>query len=67
MQKKLERLTEDLLDISKIETKSLHLKKETFDLKELPSYIVDDYFNQQNISCNIKFDSINKEHLGSIV
>jgi signal transduction histidine kinase len=32
--KRLQRLTEDLLDVTKIETKSLDLKKELFDLNQ---------------------------------
>ena len=33
--KGLQRLTEDILDISRIESKSLDLKKESFDLSEM--------------------------------
>jgi len=33
--KRLERLTEDILDISRIESKSLDLRKESFNLSEM--------------------------------
>ena len=46
--RKLHRLTDDVLDITKIETNSLHLKKETFNLKELMQVLVDDYISQNN-------------------
>ena len=46
--RKLQRLTDDVLDITRIETKSLRLKKDTFDLKELIQVLVDDYKIQNN-------------------
>ncbi|MGA7044458.1 MAG: HAMP domain-containing sensor histidine kinase, partial [Nitrososphaeraceae archaeon] len=50
--RKLHRLTDDVLDISKIETNSLHLKKETFNLKELIQSLVDDSISQNdNANC----------------
>jgi len=50
--RKLHRLTDDVLDISRIETNSLHLKKETFNLKELMQSLVDDSINQNdNANC----------------
>ena len=44
----LHRLTDDVLDITRIETNSLYLKKETFNLKELLQVLVDDYISQNN-------------------
>lgn len=44
----LHRLTDDVLDITRIETNSLHLKKETFNLKELMQVLIDDYISQNN-------------------
>ena len=50
--RKLHRLTDDVLDISRIETNSLHLKKETFNLKELMQSLVDDSISQNdNANC----------------
>ena len=44
--KRLQRLTEDILDISKIESKSLDLKKESFNLSEMLSSTIMDCKNQ---------------------
>ena len=52
--RKLQRLTDDVLDINTIETNSLHLRKDTFSLKELIQVLVDDYKSPNN---NKKYDS----------
>ena len=44
--KRLQRLTEDILDVTKIESHSLNLKKERFNLIELISNIVQDVTSQ---------------------
>jgi signal transduction histidine kinase len=44
--KRLQRLTEDILDVTKIETKTLDLKKELFNLSELIMITMTDYKNQ---------------------
>ncbi|HYT01322.1 MAG TPA: sensor histidine kinase [Candidatus Acidoferrum sp.] len=63
--KRLRRLTEDILDITKIEGKSLQLEKEQFNLYEVILNVVQDYKNQQieNPSLDIKIlsDDANKE------
>lgn len=41
--RRLERLTQDLLDVAKIESQSLKLNKERFDIGELASVLVEDY------------------------
>ena len=41
--KRLQKLTNDILDVSRIESQSLNLDKEVFDLNELISRIVQDY------------------------
>jgi signal transduction histidine kinase len=51
---KLKQLTEDVLDVAKIENNSLQLKKEEFDLKDLAVHIVQDYENQISTNNNIK-------------
>lgn len=43
---KLQRLTEDILDVQKIESKTMNLKKERFHLNKLILDIVRDYRNQ---------------------
>jgi two-component system, OmpR family, sensor histidine kinase VicK len=47
--KKMNKLTDNVLDIAKIESKTFYLKKETFDLKELIQDLVDDYISENNI------------------
>jgi signal transduction histidine kinase len=44
--KRLKRLTDDILDVSKIESQLLQLNKEMVDLNELISNVVEDYRNQ---------------------
>jgi signal transduction histidine kinase/ActR/RegA family two-component response regulator len=46
--RKLHRLTDDVLDTTRIETNSFHLKKEIFNLKELIQVLVDEYKSQNN-------------------
>ncbi|HEY0579274.1 MAG TPA: HAMP domain-containing sensor histidine kinase [Candidatus Nitrosocosmicus sp.] len=66
---RLQRLTEDILDATKIESKTLHLHKEKFDLTDLLSITINDYKN--NIKKNddgkgkirLLYTNINKEPL----
>jgi signal transduction histidine kinase len=44
--KRLQRLTEDILDVTKIEARSLGLKKELFDLNEMILNAISDFNNQ---------------------
>jgi signal transduction histidine kinase len=44
--KRLQQLTEDILDVTKIESQSLKLNKERFNLSELISTIVEEYKNE---------------------
>jgi signal transduction histidine kinase len=66
---RLQRLTEDILDVTKIESKTLHLHKEKFDLTDLLSIIINDYKNNieknDNDECKIRllYTNINKEPL----
>jgi signal transduction histidine kinase len=63
--KRLRRLTEDILDITKIEGKSLQLAKERFNLYEVILNVVQDYRSQQieNTTLDIKilFDEPDKD------
>ncbi|MER5175956.1 MAG: HAMP domain-containing sensor histidine kinase [Candidatus Nitrosocosmicus sp.] len=60
--RKLQKLSEDLLDIAKIEKNLLYLNKEIFNLMELLQVLIDDCKSQQiNNLCDIKFHSIIKE------
>jgi signal transduction histidine kinase len=54
--KKLHRLAENILDASKIESKSLTLNKQRLNLNDIISSIVEDYRNQiQKANVNVKF------------
>ena len=44
--KRLQRLTEDILDVTRIESQSLRLNKEKFILNDLVSSIVEEYKNE---------------------
>src|ERR687888_110171 len=53
--KRLQRLSQDILDITKIESGLLRLNKEHFDLKQVISNAVDDYRNQiKNSNKNVR-------------
>jgi signal transduction histidine kinase/CheY-like chemotaxis protein len=72
--RKLQRLTDDVLDINRIETNSLHIRKDTFNLKELIQVLVDDYKSPndngkkydsniyRNIELSCLFHSITEDH-----
>jgi signal transduction histidine kinase len=62
--KKLIQLTNDILDVTKIETNNLNLHKEIFNLSDLVTDIIEDYGNQidkENITLT-KFQYSNKDH-----
>ena len=63
--KRLRRLTENILDITKIEGRSLQLEKEQFNLYELILNVVQDHRNQQienpTVDIQVMSDEPNKE------
>jgi signal transduction histidine kinase len=63
--KRLRRLTEDILDITKIEGKSLQLEKEQFNLYEVILNVVQDYRSEQienrTLDIQVLSDEPNKE------
>lgn len=64
--KRLQRLTEDILDVTKIENSSLKLNKERFNLYHLLSSSVEDYKNQiekHNVSIELLLEPNNKDLL----
>ena len=64
--KRLQRLTEEILDISRIESKSLDLKKESFNLSEMILNAVADSNNQvakEHKDTNLKLDFDSKEDI----
>ena len=60
--KRLLQLADDILDVTKIESSSLRLKKETFDFKELITLIINEYNKIiEKSNKNIKLVYISKE------
>ena len=60
--KRLQRLTEDILDVTKIESHSLNLKKERFDLTELISNTIQDATGQSEKVNNGKLKLVFYNH-----
>lgn len=58
--RRLERLTQDLLDVAKIESESLKLNKERFNMGELVSIIVEDYQKRVIDGHNTSFECESK-------
>ena len=59
--KRLQRLTEDILDVTKIESQSLQLNKEQFNLREMMLNAIADSNNQLKKDNNIKLELVSKE------
>jgi two-component system, OmpR family, sensor histidine kinase VicK len=51
---RLQRLTEDILDVTKIESRSLNLKKEQFNLNEVISNAIEDIMTKKDFLTSIK-------------
>ena len=54
--KRLKKLSEDILDVTKIESHSLKLNKETFDINALIVNIIDNYVRNSLNKKDIKFE-----------
>ena len=64
--KRLQRLTEDILDVTKIESHSLKLNIERFNLSDLISSIIEDYRNRiekDNIAVKLLYEPNNKDNI----
>ncbi|HEY9386521.1 MAG TPA: HAMP domain-containing sensor histidine kinase [Nitrososphaeraceae archaeon] len=64
--KRLQRLTEDILDVTKIESQSLKLNKQRLNLNDIISSITEDYRNQigkANVSLEVLYDNHNNNDL----
>ena len=62
--KRLQRLTQDILDIARIESKSLNLKKESFNLSEMILSAIADSKNQdakEHKDANLKLEFIDSK------
>jgi two-component system, OmpR family, sensor histidine kinase VicK len=58
--KRLQRLTEDILDVTKIESQSLNLKKEIFNLNEIAMGVIAEYGNQARRKDNVKISLVSR-------
>jgi two-component system sensor histidine kinase VicK len=58
--KRLQRLTEDILDVTRIESQSLNLKKERFDLNDIIMSILAEYGSQTSGKNNVKITFVPK-------
>ena len=63
--KRLHRLTEDILDVTKIESQSLHLRKERFNLIEIINNVIADSTNQikKESKGNTMLELVSKEDI----
>jgi two-component system, OmpR family, sensor histidine kinase VicK len=59
--KRLQRLTEDVLDVTKIESQSLNLKKEQFNLKDVITNAIDDIM-LNNVSYKAKAKNVSNDN-----
>ena len=65
---RLQRLTNDILDVTRIESQTLQLNKELFNLNELISNILEDYKNQvNNTMVQLIFKNIKMENGSSFI
>ena len=58
--KRLQRLTEDILDVTKIESQSLNLKKEIFNLNEIVINVLAEYGSRTGGKNNVKITFVPK-------
>jgi signal transduction histidine kinase len=63
---RLQRLTNDILDVTRIESHTLKLNKERFDLNDIVSHVIEDFRNQAN-NAHIELTSETKKDDSSIV
>ena len=64
--KRLQRFTDDILDVTKIESQSLKLSKERFNLNDLISNIIDGYRNyieKDNVQVKLLYEPNNKDNI----
>jgi signal transduction histidine kinase len=64
--KRLKQLTEDILDVTKIESNSLHLNKQEFDLKDLVINTIQDYKSQMRTATTGAADDNNNNNNNKI-
>jgi two-component system, OmpR family, sensor histidine kinase VicK len=59
--KRLKQLTEDILDVTRIESNSLHISKQEFDLKDLVINTIQDYKSQMRTATTAAADDNNNK------
>jgi two-component system sensor histidine kinase VicK len=65
---RLQRLTNDILDVTRIESQTLKLNKEKFSLSDLLSNIVQDYKNNiEKSNCNVRLSYNNQPNKDSFI
>jgi signal transduction histidine kinase len=65
---RLQRLTNDILDVTRIESQTLKLNKEKFNLSDLLSNIVQDYKNNiEKSNCNVRLSYNNQPNKDSFI
>ncbi|MFL6471919.1 MAG: ATP-binding protein, partial [Nitrososphaeraceae archaeon] len=61
--KRLQQLTENILDVTKIESNSLQLNKEQFDLREMMLNAISDFKSQLKEYGNVRLEFLSKEDI----
>jgi two-component system sensor histidine kinase VicK len=64
---RLQRLTEDILDVTRIESETLKLNKSKFDLSDMAANVLDDYRNRIENGKNLKLVFLNADKPAFVV
>jgi signal transduction histidine kinase len=64
---RLQRLTEDILDVTRIESQTLKLNKSKFDLRDMAASVLEDYRNRIQNGMNLKLVLLNANEPAYIV
>ena len=64
---RLQRLTEDILDVTRIESQTLKLDKSKFDLRAMASSVLDDYRNRIQSGKNVELVLLNADKAAFVV
>ena len=64
---RLQRLTEDILDVTRIESQTLKLEKSNFDLRDTAATVIDDYRNRIQDGKNVELVLFNADKAAFVV
>jgi signal transduction histidine kinase len=64
---RLQRLTEDILDVARIESQTLKLDKRKFDLRDMAASVLDDYRNRIQDGKNVELVLLNADKAALVV